>query len=402
MTGIKHIPLFFLFICCGLHGFTQQTDTIELRVDPLNALSLPASEVISEVNYIPLQTTKESLFGTINQLAVTDKYFVIGDDYTNSILIFYRNGNFHTKIKLDAYSKPSFVINSEKEELTLTGNRWCYNLDGKKLSQEPRTFTGNFHFLQNNTIAYADYRVSAKNLPDTTNYELYLVRGGKISSSFLPYNMQHAPIEGFDWISNQHRPFYETGTDTTVWYCRPYDYKIYQLGINGLTVPYRFIFPIANTLTPDFYNDPSLPRGQKHLFFSKHMEQISGISYIYKTGNTLFFKTDSWLNSLNGGDSYFYNLESGTTVSVKSLQPDKLTGNLPLTDLGEGEEFINRNFLTTDGQYVYTCFSAAILLHMKDRQGDKIKYPTTLTSLFTSGNRKQNPVIVAIKPKAHF
>src|SRR6476469_787262 len=70
-----------------------------IRLDPENAIGGNASDIFSEVTFIPLETTSESLFGSISQLEITDEYYIILDRSTNSILIFTKAGKFHSKIK---------------------------------------------------------------------------------------------------------------------------------------------------------------------------------------------------------------------------------------------------------------------------------------------------------------
>ncbi|RYE37744.1 MAG: 6-bladed beta-propeller, partial [Sphingobacteriales bacterium] len=74
------------------------SDVKTLRVDPSNSFGASASEAFDSATYIPLETTKESIFGKIDKLEVTDKYFIILDENTNSILFFDRQGKFQHKI----------------------------------------------------------------------------------------------------------------------------------------------------------------------------------------------------------------------------------------------------------------------------------------------------------------
>src|SRR3954467_7786076 len=98
--------LVFTLSLCGLLCFTafplsaQKVISVDtshvdtLRIDPLNSFGGSASEVFETANYIPLETTKESLFGSIDQLEVTDQYFIILDQNTNCILFFKKDGKY--------------------------------------------------------------------------------------------------------------------------------------------------------------------------------------------------------------------------------------------------------------------------------------------------------------------
>ena len=70
----------------------------EIRIDPTYARGGAASFFFDEVNFIPLETTKNSFFGQIDKLIVTKEFYIILDRETDAILIFKKNGAFYTKI----------------------------------------------------------------------------------------------------------------------------------------------------------------------------------------------------------------------------------------------------------------------------------------------------------------
>lgn len=85
--------IFYLLIsCAGIsaqHIIPIDTSNVKtLRVDPDNAFGASASEAFQSATYIPLETTKESTFGKIDKLEITDEYFIVLDENTNSILFF--------------------------------------------------------------------------------------------------------------------------------------------------------------------------------------------------------------------------------------------------------------------------------------------------------------------------
>src|SRR3569833_2319900 len=93
LTG--YLLVFMLLIMQTMHA--QQVE--KLRIDPSQAYGGKVSEYFEQVNYIPLETTKESLFGDINQLAITDSSFVITDMDTRAVLFFTRKGRYITKTR---------------------------------------------------------------------------------------------------------------------------------------------------------------------------------------------------------------------------------------------------------------------------------------------------------------
>jgi hypothetical protein len=374
----------------------------QLHINPSAAVSLPASDVIDAIRYIPLETTEESRFGVIEQLWTTDKYFIIVDADSYNVFVFLRNGKFHQKIPRDKYQHPYISLDRDSNQLIFSKGRtrYYYSLNGEKLREAIDPLAGSRYYFSGGRTGYADYRVMETVFPDTVGHQLYLTRSGQIYGEYLPYNMKLDPIQGNDWIETLHAPFYETGTDTTALYCRAYDYNIYQLSTSGVTIPFSFVFPQVNTFDPAFSTDPALKKGEKHRYFTDHVNQVYGLCYPYHIGPNLFFKLNTWEGKLNDNDSYLFNLKSGILVSVKSIVPDARTFYLPVTDWGIGPEFYNKNFLSADDKYVYTSFSAASLLKAAAaNERKKVRYDPALRAFLNRENKKDNPVIVQLKAK---
>lgn len=384
------------------HGQQKATDV--LRIDPSNALSLPVSELLDEVTYIPLETTKESLFGSIYQMVVTADNFIIYDKDSHSVLFFSKSGKFLRRFKSGVYDSPGFLLNPTQHELIIQRGSVLskYSFEGTKKGEIRRPYPGAPYYFPGNTVVYANYGVKENVFPDTIVHEITLTRGDKQYASFLPYNSKTAPIETADWVMNNHYDFYQGPDDTTVFYTKYYDYSIYKITPAGLSKAYGFILPLSNTLPDSFFTTSSLQKGNRRAYFQTHRSVVSGISFPYQIGNVLFFNLNSWEFSLNNGDSYIYHLKSGTLASVGHILPDEKSYFLPVTDLGIGDEFYNRNFLTSDGRCIYTSISAANFLLLKDQVTGTVTYPKELVTFFKKGSRLSNPVIVALKPKTEF
>jgi len=52
----------------------------KIRIIPKQAYGGPVSEYFNKIEYIPLETSKESLFGDINNLTITDDSYIISDN----------------------------------------------------------------------------------------------------------------------------------------------------------------------------------------------------------------------------------------------------------------------------------------------------------------------------------
>lgn len=374
----------------------------ELRIDPSNVGSVMASQAFDEVNYIPLETINESVFGTIKQLFVTNEYFIIHDTDTKCILFFLKNGKFQSKISLNTNYVWNISVDYEKKELKFTkdGLWWFYNFQGKLLRSQPeKIIATSTYIFSDDKVAYTRYNVDKNANKDTIDHELFVTSHDKLYKEYLPYNKKAASIQNGDLLYIQHSRFYDTGCDTTVNFCQFYSYDIYNLSPTRLIKTFSFIFPSSNTLPKDFYVDTAF-NNKRIEYIQKHPNLIYSISFPYQVGNNLFFKANRW-NAPT--DSYLVNLESNNLLAIKYIKPDELTCFLPITDLNDGEEFMNKNFYTSDGKYVYTSLSSALLFkYYTNAVKRDIKYNDVLKTYFTTRNRMDNPVIVQVKPKKNF
>lgn len=100
---------------------------------------------IADVEYIPLETTDESLIGNAYYNAISDKYIVIADAKYYQILIFDRQGKFIRAINKtgqgpgEYISFHAFDVDFDKEELYLYSlgqyKLWVYSFEGKFLRE---------------------------------------------------------------------------------------------------------------------------------------------------------------------------------------------------------------------------------------------------------------------------
>lgn len=401
--------ILFVFVILS-YSIIINAQAITLRIDPFESHGANASQIFDEVNYIPLETTKESLFGRIDQLEVTDKYFVVLDDNTNSILIFDKKGKFHAKIKggdINTNYKNrlgSFKIVPSKNLIEchsmFATQIKTYDFEGKKVSEKKVDFNFlDYHHFPDDSIAYYNYLFPMDNNKDSILNEIWLVKNNKEYQHFLPYNIKRVNLtSGEIMLSSDIKFFYSSGNDTSVFFLRPYDYTVYELTAHSLLPRFNFILPLVNSLPKNFTTDPSY--NGKHLkTFMDNNNIVYNLGYTYLLNDNLFFKLIAY-NGLEHNNSFIYNLKSGDLIGINHILPDSSTYYLPITDDGLGGDFLISNFLTCDGKYIYTAYSSLILFNIKKSSEDKnINYPPILKSYFETETRKSNPVIVQLKPK---
>ncbi|MEO7315903.1 MAG: 6-bladed beta-propeller [Ginsengibacter sp.] len=406
---MKILLITFCFISCSIISIAQP---ITIRIDPGDAQGGTASQIFAEVNYIPLETTKESLFGKIDQLAVTEDYFIILDKATNSILIFKKDGKFHAKIKgsnLNMNSGKqiySFNINPVTKQIgyQTSGSRhiFYYNFDGRKIDEKtPISSVYQYHLFPDNTIAYYNFDVGNRTL-DSISHRVFITKDNKMYKEYLPFTIKIEKDKNNDGLSVQSGNIYEMGNDTSVFMVWPYDYTVYQLTPNSFTPRYSFVFPLANTLPEGFATD-SLYDGDRSKSFQDNPNLIFRIGHTHLLGNNFFFNLSSIKNMIEGDPfSFIYNEKSGNLICIKCISPDSSNSFLPITDNGIGYDFSDSNFSYCDGKYVYTSCSSLAMFASKENTADKNPvYPTVLENYFKTESRKSNPVIVQLKPKVN-
>lgn len=415
-----------LLACCGLLTFlllpvsaqriipVDSSKAQTLRIDPSNAMGGNASDFFTEVNYIPLETTDESLFGSINKLVITEDYFIILDRNTSSILVFTKKGKFHTKIK-GSQGAPiwDFSVNKFAKEIRYSRDQYktytyC-DYNGKEL----RTFKsggelakdeindGNMHYFA------ADKGVSpgyVNNLDSTSKYykawtkSLIIFSDGK--NKVYAHGLGFDKREGLDRNSISTGGIYpfNTVSDTAFYYIRQYSYNVYTIKPDVIKLSYKLIFPFYSALPNDFAVNPDL-NDKRVEYIEKHPKIIFYIANFFQLNENLIFRAGS--RNHFDEDNLIYNLRTGTLIAFKHILQDERSYFLPIYDDSNwGNTFNYTGILACDDGYLYTSASSLGMFQYREKYADqKANYPPALDTYFKKGSRKDNPVIMQLKLK---
>ena len=393
----------------------DSSHVMTLRVDPSNAVGGVASDFFSEVNYIPLETTKESVFGSISKLEITDDYYVILDNNTHAILVFTKAGKFHAKIKSSQNSQNyiyNFSINKWDKQIIFTADgyknlTYC-DYDGKVIkttklegeTAQDEISQAEFFFLG------PDKTVTAGNenkLEPTDKYYkpfvksliIYAQTNHKVTAQGLPFKPSEGKIE---YTYSGLGPLTSFGVDTAFFYSKPWDYAIYTVTPNTIKFTYKFIFPLLISIPTDFMTN-KLYAGKKVEWTEKNGDVLTGLGNFFRTGNNLVFKTFSRNGYNNKEDNLIYNLKSGSLIAYKHIQQDERSYFMPIYDQVSWT-FNNSGILACSGGCLYTSVSGVGMFKAYEDNADKkVKYPPALAEYFTKGTMKDNPVILQLKLK---
>ena len=410
------------FILCALsctHILAQgnkvdSTGMKTLRLDPNTARGAAASQVFDEVKFIPLETTKESLFGSISQLSVTKDNYIVWDYDTKAVLIFDKAGKYIAKVNSSKIEKDpkdnkvqefyGFVLKTENNQsyiqISAGKKAFYFDLKGqlfKKVMRNEPGFSYSNERKFSNDIIVKDYYVDKKeqDSKDSTFYDIGLVKDKKKVAAYFPFHPDSLKNDE-NWGGTR---FYDYGVPDELFYTRRYEYNIYKLTPEKLSLVYHLIFPAVNSLPMDYGSNPKY-RGKRSVYFTANRKAFYSMDNIYQAGENLFLNLRSFEHNKSDKKSLIYNLKSGLLTSVSDIEPDTLSQFLPVTDASTGYEFSNRGFHLFDKEYFYTSYSSLAMFGYKELNNDKKRtYDPLLTEYFKTQNKKSNPVVIVLKPK---
>lgn len=411
LTLTLFISIFLLGITT--YGQTAKVDSssmITLRIDPESARGATVSQIFDDVEFIPLETTKESLFGGISQLSLTKDYFVIFDYDTKSVLIFKKDGKFHAKINADlmkseeeskndnAFYGFQLVTSGTQEQIMTRTSKYTYYFDlngklvQKKLSKEVK-YEPSTAFADPNRLAKLGYlKIEGK---DSTNYEVAIFNKGKEVANYFPFSLDR--YKNDQYMSSPR--IYSSSNGNELFFVRPYNFNIYKITPDKLSLAYRLIFPAMNSLPADFMTNDSY-KNKRMVYFQKNDQVFYTLSDTYKIGDFLLLKMRSMRFDKNKKDALIYNLGTGEITSIKDIEPDSLSSFLPITDAGAFYDYQNRGMHLFSDQIFYTSYSSLAMFTFKEQSaGKNPQYNAVLSNYFKTQTKKSNPVLIRLKPK---
>lgn len=376
----------------------KSSKTIEVRIDPSSAqLDNDISEHFSSVDYLPLETTKQSSFAEMSQLETTSKSYIIWDAISNSIIIFNKSGKFISKIantdkSVDAPFRKinNFSVDEKKGELMFSDAYsefiYFYTLEGKfiKKTKRPKPF-GVYYTSQQKFNAYLlGYAPSYSKTSGKPAHNFVLEKSNGQVELYLPFDT--AAIEYSD-IFATHQSFYDNKNGVINFSCS-YNYNIFTIDSSAAVWnSFRFIMPAVNTVPDDFLTNASY-KHKRSEYSSSRPDVVYAITDFYQIQNQVVFTIDSY----GGHDIFTYDLTNGDLISLSKLKPDKSSYSLPAV----GKRIYA---LDTDGKLI-SSFSAATMFTFKTQfEGDKnwINSLSKPLKQFYQKGSQQNPLLVIFK-----
>lgn len=415
---MKH--LLFVYWVLLIFGGSLCAQPQKLFFNPSYAGGIPQSRLFDEVKYIPLETKRESLFGRISQLIVTEKYFIILDNDTEAIYFFDKAGKFIKKYRNKGFDIRSIRYNESRNALLITGlnknfspfqkdiqavldnpvnnssvkyaRAIYYDLSDVKAQKTEvvKNFDivlANPHIFNKNKWVYS-YIYANKNWPDAQDYELKVYDGQKTIATYFPYNRKTSSV----FYSNPEKiSFYKSTDSATLLFTRPFRYSIYKLMQDSIQELYTVVLPAANTIPANFFSENFESRSALEDYKMKNSGYAWGISNVYDVNRYLFFGLDFFRSYrernfvFDKKTTQFYNLSKITGDSLNAFLP--VTGN-----------YIQASYKN----YIYSSISSTSMFQNKaSNEKRNPRYSAELAHYFAKGRQDDNPVIVALKPKTN-
>lgn len=408
----KWIAIFCLF----LYISAASQNGKELYFQPSFAQGASASKMFEEVKYIPLQTTKKSLFGRIRELIVSDAYFIIWDTDTNSIYFFDKNGKFVKKFRPHKCIIKTIQLDRKRNALFISGFNKHFNFsraEVEKMMSDPTnksfaryTWSGYYDLsdihkekvevikdfslalvtptIFDNWWAYS-FIYANRRWNEDTDYELKIYDGTKTIKQYFPYNKKSGAI----YYNPGKISFFPVEDNEMLLFTRPYDYSIYTLTKDSVSLLYKFILPLENSLPKSFFEMPFRSKNDFDEYKYKNGSLVWGLRNVYKMGNYLFFSLD--YNKSYREKHFMYDEGTKRFYNMGRVSTDSSTAYLPL--LQNGIQYC-------DNEYLYTSISSSTMFQTRDNtQRRSPQYTPEIKEYFDKGDRTDNPVIIQLKLK---
>lgn len=413
---MKKLALVLILVILTIVQVEAQSQ--KLYFDPSFATGIPQSKIFDEIKYVPLETKRESVFGRINQLIVTNRYFVILDNDTEALYFFDKHGKFIKKYKNRGYDIRAIRYDEKRDALFIAGMNKNYSpfqkdvqaaldnpvsntsvkyakaiyYDLKDVRKEKTEVIKNFDIVMayprifnTNQWVYS-YIYANKNWADTQDYELKVSDGHKTIASYFPYNRRTSSI----FYGNPEKiSFYKTFNDSTLLFTRPFNYNIYELTPDTVKELYTVVLPAASTIPSTFFSENFGSRSALEDYKMKNSGFAWGIDDVYDLKQYLFFGLDFFKSFRER--NFIFDKKNAQFFNLSKLTADSTNAFLPV---------VGYSIQASDKKYLYSSISSASMFGNRDaNQKRNPQYDAVMKHYFENGKNDDNPVIIILKPK---
>lgn len=297
MEYSHYIIMLTLSFLVGCQGAKQNQFERVLKIDPTEVDQPKFEDMVKSIEYIPLETTDQSLIGEIENLVVADGRFFINSD-RKSILCFSDDGKFLFKIGNIGRGPGEFIspfsISVDNGVVYVAcqerGNLLCYDATDGKFLQSLKLPK---HYVQVVVSGGYIYGMDMTSKP-------FAIDAMSIEKIEKPIEL-YATTKG-EYVYSAFTQMFKSGDNSCYW-VDPLRGQVYELA-GGKMIPY---------IDFDFgeyeYDDKTIREGQ----CSNNNTRISGIENFYRVGDIATL-------SFGGGDKDLHtmilNLHNGNIINM--------------------------------------------------------------------------------------
>lgn len=376
--------LTFLVLLLG-HTYAQRlnfspsipVEKLRIIVDQLRGGTV--SESLTDLEYIPLGGGKKDVISYLGETVLLEDRIIIQDMEKGHVLIYDIKGNLLKRISdLEGYK-----TTNKRHFLSIEKNKEGFNLYGQKLKavmdKDGNVLEKNLDFTFPKNASYftlGDTKFDQQPLfvaKDTiADYAL------KMNDSILiTYNRRDSIRQ--NWFQGASMLKI---TDDKGFAVFPHTYQIFELNPTGISKVKQFVFPFKNTIdTVDYHYFKDFQKLFPYL--QKNRDKIYGVGrpQVYQQYLILY------IGSMQISNWIAFNMETNEVINLNKVLPDKSNDFL---------EFLDYNFLKSDGTYIYSVIYPSNIQRAKDKS---IAEGHTLRKEYADFEKSLNPILVRFKLK---
>jgi hypothetical protein len=372
------------------------------------------SQFVDSIRFIPLEIENGIEIGAYNYATVTEKYFMITDYPSKTILLYAKNGVFIKKVSYKKLGETfSPVYDKRNNRIVFFGNNKNYTLTQKdRISitldwDNPRnkkyfkkyvidlndtSFSIVKDIPDQNDIVHAYHYyddfycqgqiLTSTQFHDSVDYELKLYKNNQLVKSFFPYNHINEPRFLF---SEEVVSLSLTDTPYTAYLTRPYCDTVYKMVKDSLFPLYQLVLPLENSLPASFFTTPFKNKTERDNFKRNNGWMLRQVYNFYETPRFIYFM----VGFLSNYESYIFQKQTNVTYKTKNIKPDSSQYNLKLF----GDYSVVR-----EGDRFYKTLKASDLLTFFE-QNKNVPPPKELENFLKNKPDGTTPVLVEFKLK---
>ncbi|MGJ7033067.1 6-bladed beta-propeller [Niabella hirudinis] len=399
-------------------------------LDPAKAKDTTYNSIFDETEFIPLETSRQSVFGVVQQLVVTNQYFIILDTDTDAVLFFTKTGKFIAKYKNKhkryriQFIQPdtcanTLLIFSQNRNYNIKAATLYAFLTKKPVKTIPLVTATRLYFenpanlraenlpapafLLTNPVAFdhdklaLSFAWSDADNSGTEDYALKIMQEDRLIQKYFPYNTRSDTV--FSGRTAFQCSFFPAATGSVLFLSRPFQPFIYRLTPDTLTEAYEIAVP-KTTRAP-------LPGGGFSTVSFGQMS-IEGITVTTARagarGSQPFSGNSNMVTNFVDGQRFlFLNIQRGFNYNyyIFDKKEKQLYDRSKLKADSSSYQFaLQGPVLAFDEKNIYQSLSARRLFGLK-KGAEKLnlRYHQSLNRFYTTGKPGNNPVILRLKPK---